>query len=63
MDLTFFEKGGDGKYVRSDERHIQYIYEEDDVCAALEETGFAVTSEGHLGGEKTERINFICTRL
>ncbi len=63
MDLTFFEKGGDGKYVRSDERHIQYIYEEDDVCAALEETGFAVTCEGHLGGEKTERINFICTRL
>ena len=62
MDLTFFEKQGEN-YVRSDERHIQYIYEEDEVCAALKSAGFAVSTEGHLGGEKTERINFICTRL
>ncbi|MDE7452915.1 MAG: methyltransferase domain-containing protein [Clostridia bacterium] len=62
MDLTLFEKQGE-KYARSDERHIQYIHEEDDVCAALKEAGFEVETEGHLGGEKTERINFICTRL
>ena len=62
MDLTFFEKQGEN-YVRSDERHVQYIHEEDGVCAALKDAGFAVETEGHLGQDKTERINFICTRL
>ncbi|MDE5943535.1 MAG: methyltransferase domain-containing protein [Clostridia bacterium] len=62
MDLTFFERQGE-KYLRSDERHIQYIHEEDGICAALKEVGFAVRTEGHLGKDKTERINFICTRL
>ncbi|MDE7265733.1 MAG: methyltransferase domain-containing protein [Clostridia bacterium] len=62
MDLTFFERQGE-KYLRSDERHIQYIHEEDGICAALKEVGFAVQTEGHLGKDKTERINFICTRL
>ena len=62
MDLTFFEKQGES-YARSDERHIQYIHEEQEIISALKDCGFAVETEGHLGGEKTERINFICTRL
>jgi len=63
MDLTFFERGNDGKYTRCDERHVQYIYEEDEVVRQLENSGFSVRTEGHLGGGKEERINFICTRL
>ena len=62
MDLTFFERLEDGNYKRYDERHIQYIYEEDELLSALKEAGFDAKSEGHLGKEKRERINFICTR-
>ena len=63
MDLTFFERQKDGKYARFDEQHIQYIYEEDEVLSALSEAGFEAKSEGHLGKDKGERINFICRRL
>ena len=63
MDLTFFERQNDGKYIRFDERHIQYIYEEDEILSALKEAGFTAKAEGHLGKDKRERINFICTRL
>ena len=63
MDLTFFERRKDGNYSRYDERHIQYIYEESEVLSALNEAGFEVRTEGHLGKDKGERINFICRRL
>ena len=63
MDLTFFERGRDGKYARYDERHIQYIHEEEEIIKILEEVGFSVESEGHLGKEKKDRINFICTKI
>ncbi len=63
MDITVFGRNMDGTFSRSDERHVQYIHEEEEVCAALKEAGFAVRTEGHLGGGKEERINFICTRL
>ena len=63
MDLTFFEKNFDGKYTRADERHVQYIHEEETIISELNAAGFSVTTEGHLGKEKLERINFICTRL
>ena len=62
MDLTFFERRSDGKYMRYDERHIQYIYEDEEILSALNEAGFEAKSEGHLGKDKRERINFICTR-
>ena len=63
MDLTIFERIDGGNYKRSDERHVQYIHGEDGVKAALEEAGFSVEIQGHLGKDKKERINFICTRL
>lgn len=63
MDLTFFEKGKDNNYNRFDERHVQYIYEEEEIVSALKDAGFSCKSEGHLGKEKKDRINFICTRL
>ena len=62
MDLTFFERKKDGNYRRYDERHVQYIYEEEEIISALNEEGFTVKSEGHLGKDKGDRINFICTR-
>ena len=63
MDLTIFERSEDGSYTRFDEQHVQYIHEENDIISALKEAGFEVKTEGHLGKEKRERINFICTRL
>ena len=63
FDLTLFEKQKDGKYLRFDERHVQYIYEEDEIISALCEAGVEVKSEGHLNYDKRERINFICKRL
>lgn len=63
MDLIVFERRDDGSYVRSDEKHIQYAHTESEVVSALENAGFKVYTEGHLGKEKLERINFICKRL
>jgi ubiquinone/menaquinone biosynthesis C-methylase UbiE len=63
MDLTFFVKDKDGRYCRYDERHIQYAHTEDEIISALKEVGFTkVTSEGHLGGSKDVRINFIAVK-
>lgn len=63
MDLTFFEKCGQNAYKRYDERHVQYIHEEEQIISALREAGFAARTEGHLNKDRRERINFICTRL
>jgi ubiquinone/menaquinone biosynthesis C-methylase UbiE len=63
MDLTFFVKGNDGKYERFDEQHIQYAHSEADIINALNEAGFAsVETQGHLGGSKEQRINFIAKK-
>lgn len=59
MELTFFIRGDNGLYSRFDETHIQYAHTEEDIISALKEAGFArVECEGHLGGDKTERIQF-----
>lgn len=62
MDLTLFERQGD-LYRRFDERHVQYIYGEEEIVSALREVGFSVRTEGHLGADKRDRINFICRKL
>ncbi|MCH5146775.1 MAG: methyltransferase domain-containing protein [Clostridiales bacterium] len=63
MDLTLFSLNEDGTYSRSDECQTQYIHTEKDVSEALTSAGFFVETEGHLGGSKEERINFICRKL
>lgn len=63
MELTLFSLNKDGTYSRSDECQTQYVHTENSVLAALTEAGFAVETEGHLGGSKEERINFICKKL
>ena len=63
MDITVFTRGTDGKYDRADERQTQYIHGEQAVISALEGAGFKVETEGHLGGTKEKRINFICRKI
>ena len=63
MDLTLFSLNENGTYNRSDERQTQYVHAESDVISALTEAGFTVKTEGHLGGSKEQRINFICKKL
>ncbi len=43
MELTLFERTGEtGLYARSDERHIQFIHGEQQICAALDAAGFVL---------------------
>ncbi len=62
MDITVFKLERDGRYSRFDERQTQYIYGENEIFTALKEVGFTAESEGHLGGDKLQRINFICRK-
>lgn len=64
MDLTFFVLQPDGKYIRNDERHAQYVHQENALKDCLERCGFMVEEVvGHLGKSKDERINFIARKL
>lgn len=63
MDLTFFVKNKNGGYDRFEERHVQYIHSEDKIVTLLKEIGFLVETEGHLGGDKSQRINFLCRKI
>jgi SAM-dependent methyltransferase len=63
MDISVFTKQADGSYRRADESQTQFVHREEDVVGRLKAAGFDVQVEGHLGKEKTERINFICRKL
>lgn len=64
MELTFFARGADGRYDRFEERHVQYAHGEDSIIAALKAAGFSrISTEGHLGGDKRERINFTAVKI
>ena len=63
MDITLFTLNSDGTYTRSDESQTQYIHPEEVVTSALKDAGFEVETEGHLGKEKDERINFLCRKI
>ena len=65
LDVTLYVKGKDGKYERFDERHVQYVYTEAELSAALEEIGFTVLRvEGHLGENKSisDRLVFLAQK-
>lgn len=65
LDVTLYVKGKDGKYERFDERHVQYVYTEAELTAALEEIGFTVLRvEGHLGENKSisDRLVFLAQK-
>lgn len=65
MDVTLFIRQADGRFLRRDEKHVQYIHGEEAICNSLEEAGFEVVkTEGHLGEAKeaSDRLNFICRK-
>ncbi len=65
MEVTLFVKDERGTYERLDEAHRQYIYTEEEICAALREGGFTLLGvEGHLGEDKatSDRILFIAQK-
>lgn len=65
LDVTLFVRQRDGTYLRRDEKHLQYIHEEEGIVQALRGAGFELLSaEGHLGGDKrgSDRLNFICRK-
>lgn len=65
LDVTLFIRRSDGLFERRDETHIQYIYEESEICAALSDCGFRLLgAEGHLGEEKSrsDRICFLAKK-
>lgn len=63
MDITVFTRRPDGAYERADERQTQYIHGVTEVKGLLEAAGFAVRTEGHLGGSAEHRINYICRKV
>ena len=65
LDVTLFVKREDGAFCRFDEKHTQYIHEEEDILAALTGAGFDhILVEGHWGSSKegADRLNFICRK-
>lgn len=65
MDLSFFVPKGDC-YERFDERHVQYIHEQEDLERALCETGFRlIRTDGDFGRklkEDSRRIHVIAEK-
>ncbi len=61
MEVSLFVKNADGSYTRLDETHRLYAYEEEEIVAALKESGFEVVEvTGHLGEDKlvSDRLQF-----
>ena len=65
MDVTLFVKKHGRGYERLDERHVQYIYKEVEILAALNECGFdLLCAEGFLGEDKehSDRLCFLAQK-
>lgn len=65
MDITLFVKRKDGAYDRLDETHRQYIHTEEELTAALRESGFTLLEvSGHLGEDKavSDRLVFFAQK-
>ena len=63
MHITLFLSEDGENFSRKEEKHIQYIHGENDILQILQKAGFSVRCEGHLGGDKEQRINFICKKI
>ena len=63
MDLSFFFQQKDGKFIKKEEHHKQYIYETDALQALLKKTGFTVLSVTDKNGapfdERSERVQIL----
>jgi len=59
MDLTFFIKEGD-RYIRQEEKHIQYIHTAKDLLVIAQQAGFIVLEADQ--EDAKQRLNFILRR-
>ncbi len=64
MEITLFVKQADGRFVRSEERHVQYIHSASFLQDAAERAGFSVLATEGAFGDRTDRsrVNFLCVR-
>ncbi len=65
MEVSLFVKNKNALYDRFDERHVQYIYREEEILTALESAGFTLLKvEGIYGEDKgqTDRLCFFAKR-
>lgn len=65
MDVTLFTRRPDGAFDRRDEKHVQYVHEEEQIKEALDKAGFDLLEVcGHLGEVKddSDRLCFLAQR-
>lgn len=65
LDVTLFVRRADGAFTRFDEVHTQYVYEAEEICAALDKAGFEVLlAEGMYGedGNLADRLCFLAKK-
>jgi predicted TPR repeat methyltransferase len=61
MDITIFSKDKDGKFIRSEENHTEFIHSEKFITDTMQNSGFEVINvSGHLGAQKTEKSERLC---
>lgn len=67
MELTFFQREGDGRYRRFTERHIQRAHGAEELLALLEAAGFQAAAYSAFTrepiGQQDERIQFVAKKL
>ena len=67
MDLTFFVKGGDGKFDRFTEHHVQRAHTKEELTAWLTACGFTDITirggdSGESGGPGGKRMYYVCRK-
>ena len=66
FNLTFFEKEGDGRYMRSEETQTERMYDAEEIAVALARSGFSkpeiytdYSFTRYTGQKKAERMYYI----
>ena len=60
LDVSLFVKQEDGRYVRKEEKHLQYVYTVEEITSALNEVGFTLLKAEGINGEEIESADRIC---
>ena len=63
MDLSFFFRQADGKFIKKEESHVQYVYETEFLTQLLTQAGFTILSltgkNGQSYGETSDRVQIL----
>ena len=63
MDLSFFFRQADGKFIKKEESHVQYVYETEFLTQLLTQAGFTILSltgkNGQPYGETSDRVQIL----